>query len=274
MTDSNDAAPRDRVIAVTGADGRMASALRPSLRSRYGRVVLHSREAITDLGPNETSVVGDLTDLSSVVAAFTGADSVVHLGGIADEVDPMELVHSNIVGTLNAYEAARTCSVARFIYASSHHVIGFYPAEETATTDSPPRPDSFYAVTKVYGEALGRLYSDKHKLEVICLRIGAFQPVPRTSRQLRAWLSPGDAVQLVERSLDAPGIEFLVVYGVSANAEGRWTLGESARRIGYAPQDDASSAAVDLDGLRKTKQPTDRFHGGVFTLPTYRAGSW
>lgn len=274
MTQTNVVDLQDRRIAITGAEGRMASSMRPSLRSRYGRLVLHSRLPITDLAPNESNVVGDLTDLYSVRAAFTGADSVVHLGGIADETDPMELVHSNVIGTLNAYEAARECSVKRFVYASSHHVVGFYPADETATTDSPFRPDSFYAVTKVYGEALGRLYADKHKLEVVCLRIGTFQPEPRTARHLRAWLSPADAVNLVERSLDAPGVEFVVVYGVSANTEGRWSLGEGARRIGYVPHDDASTSAVDLDRLRGTEHPADRFHGGVFTLPTYRAGSW
>ena len=265
---------KDRVIAITGAEGRMASSLRPLLRSRYGRLVLHSRLPITDLGPNETNVVGDLTDLSSVRGAFAGADGVVHLGGIADETDLMELVHSNVIGTLNAFEAARETSDIRFVYASSHHVIGFYPADQMATTDSPPRPDTFYAVTKVYGEALARLYADKHGLEVVCLRIGTFQPIPRTSRQLRAWLSPGDANQLVSRSLDAPDVDFVVVYGVSANSEGRWTLGEGARRIGYDPQDDASLAAVDVSQLRETEHPADQFQGGVFTLPTYRAGSW
>ena len=34
------------------------------------------------------------------------------------------------------------------------------------------RPDCFYAVTKVTGEALGSLYHDKYGISCTCLRIG------------------------------------------------------------------------------------------------------
>src|SRR5882757_3679569 len=194
MIDGHDMEARDRIIAVTGAEGRMSTALRPDMRTRYGHVVLHSRQPIPDLANNETNVVGDLSDLDSVLAAFEKADSVLHLGGIADEVDHADLLHSNIVGTLNAYEAARLSSVRRFVYASSHHAVGFYPASEVLTERHLPRPDSFYGVSKVYGEALGRLYVDKFHMQVVCLRIGSFRPLPETSRQLRTWLSPRDGV--------------------------------------------------------------------------------
>ena len=35
------------------------------------------------------------------------------------------------------------------------------------------RPDSLYGVSKVYGEALGRMYMERYGLRVFCLRIGA-----------------------------------------------------------------------------------------------------
>ena len=40
----------------------------------------------------------------------------------------------------------------------------------------PVRPDSFYAVSKCCGEALGRFYADHRHLRVICLRIGSVTP--------------------------------------------------------------------------------------------------
>ena len=40
------------------------------------------------------------------------------------------------------------------------------------------RPDSRYGVSKVFGEAVGALYADKHGLGVTCLRIGNFGDVP------------------------------------------------------------------------------------------------
>jgi uronate dehydrogenase len=111
-------------------------------------------------------------------------------------------------------------------------------------------------------------------MQVVCLRIGSFRPLPETSRQLRTWLSPRDGIHLVERSLDAPNVEFIVVYGVSDNTDNTWTLEGGARQIGYEPRDDASTSAIDLDRLRQTYHPADKFHGGVFTLPTYKAGTW
>ena len=35
------------------------------------------------------------------------------------------------------------------------------------------RPDSLYGVSKVFGEALGRYYSERYGMRVICVRIGS-----------------------------------------------------------------------------------------------------
>ena len=70
--------------------------------------------------------------------------------------------------------------MARVIYASSRHAVGFHP--KYAGTSVPhglcPRPDSYYGVTKVVGEALGSLYHDRYGLDVVCLRIGSYRAVP------------------------------------------------------------------------------------------------
>jgi uronate dehydrogenase len=109
----------------------------------------------------------------------------------------------------------------------------------------PPRPDSLYGVTKVYGEALGRLYHDKFGLRVACLRIGSFQERPLDPRMLHTWLSVDDAARLVLACLTSPDLGFAVVYGVSANQRSWWAAAPGAR-LGYQPHDDAEAFAGEL----------------------------
>ena len=75
-------------------------------------------------------------------------------------------------------------------------------------------------VSKAFGEALARFYFDRHHVRVACLRIGSCDDHPKNRRMLSTWLSPGDAVRLVDACLRAPNLDFAVVYGVSANTRG------------------------------------------------------
>jgi uronate dehydrogenase len=77
-----------------------------------------------------------------------GPDGVVHLGGLADEAPFDDLCAVNILGTFNVVEASRLAGAARFVYASSNRVTGFYAASTVVDPDVVPRPDSLYAVRK------------------------------------------------------------------------------------------------------------------------------
>jgi hypothetical protein len=131
--------------------------------------------------------------------------------------------------------------------ASSLHVTGFYDAAERIGPEEPVRPDSFYGVSKACGENLGRLYADKHRLEVVCVRIGTFADQPTTPRHLSTWLSPRDAVELFYRCLIAPDVGFTVVYRTSATQRGWWDPGP-VERLGYRPVDDAERWASKING--------------------------
>ena len=85
---------------------------------------------------------------------------------------------------------ARACGASST--RSSNHATGMYAPGEPLDGAQPPRPDGLYGASKVWGEALGRLYVDKFGLEVVCLRIGSFQPRPRERRELATWLSHAD----------------------------------------------------------------------------------
>lgn len=251
-------------ILITGAAGLIGNALRKALRGAYPLLRLSDIRPLMAPESGEECVRADLHDFAAVAAAMRGIDCVVHLGGVPRE-GPWEVVlDANIAGTYNVFEAARLAGVKRVVFASSNHVVGFYRAGRTVGTDEPPRPDSRYAVSKVFGEALGRLYADKHGMSVACLRIGSFRERPQDARQLATWVSPRDMAQLVRCAIDAPQYSFIVLYGVSANTRSRWG-NPVATGIGYQPQDNAEEYAAQLalssaDG----DDPATKFHGGGF----------
>jgi uronate dehydrogenase len=190
-------------------------------------------------------------------------DGIVHLAGIPHEDTFERILQTNVVGTFNVFEAARRQGCGRVVFASSLHVTGFYDATERISPEVPVRPDSFYGVGKACGENLGRLYADKHGLEVVCVRIGTFAEQPTTPRHLSTWLSPRDAVELFYRSLVAPDVGFTVVYGASANQRSWWDPGPT-HRLGYRPMDDAEDWASKLDADADPTESGDGPQGGSY----------
>lgn len=257
-------------VMYTGATGRMAGSIRKTLAGEFERVRLFARSQPDALLVGEEVVLGDLTDFETVRRACEDVDVIVHFGGIADESSFSAILSSNIEGTYNLFEAARQAGVRRVVFASSNHVTGFYPSNEVIDAHAAPRPDSFYGVSKVFGEALGRLYHDKWGMEVVSLRIGIFRPVPTDVRQLALWLSPRDGAELVRRAVIAPGIGYLTVFGVSANTRSYWDNSEPARLLGFTPLDDAETYADAVDA----GQQAPRLQGGQYTDPDYEGGSW
>ena len=51
------------------------------------------------------------------------------------------ILSSNIVGTYNLFEAARKQKVRRVVFASTNHVVGFYPRSQTIGPQVLPLPD-------------------------------------------------------------------------------------------------------------------------------------
>jgi uronate dehydrogenase len=252
-----------KTILLTGASGRIGRCLRYALREDY-RMVLFNRSTIDDLGPNERLVRGDTTDAAAVDAAARGVDVIVDMAGVSDVAPFREkLLPANILGTYNVFEAARVSGVPRVVYASTHHVIGYYPAGERADEAVPYRPSSMYGVTKCFAEATGRLYADKAGLQVICLRIGFFRERPLEERHLAVWISHKDMARLVRCAIEAPNIRYEIVYGISSNTRRFWDLTRAREVLGYEPQDDAEAYAAELlQGPSETWSERVRHVGG------------
>ena len=237
--------PANRRILLLGAAGGIGGAIREGLRGRYGLMRLADIAPLAPAGPGEEAVRADLLDIPSLVAAMTGIDCVVHMAGVPvePETDAWEQVlPANIIGVHNLFEAARLTGVKRVLFASSHHAAGFHRRDTPTANTLVPRPDSYYGVSKVFGEAMGRMYADKFGLQVLSLRIGAYREAATEPRHLSVWISPRDMVELVRCGVEAPDFGYAVVYGVSDNTRNFWD-NSGAAFLGYEPQDNAEAWA-------------------------------
>jgi len=253
-------------ILITGAAGAIGKVLRAAYRGKY-QLRLSDIAPLGEAAPGEELVSADITDLAACERMMQGVDCVVHLGGRAVEDAWEVILPANIVGCYNVFEAARRAGVKRVIFASSNHAIGFHRRERFIDNTVQPRPDTRYGVSKVFGEALGRLYADKHGMSVACLRIGTFRNPdrPDNARQLLTWISHRDMVQLVGRCIDTPDYHFVVVYGVSNNLRNRWD-NTNVKFLGYKPEDDSEIYAAEILAQGKVENEISaQFHGGFFT---------
>ena len=255
-------------IVLTGAAGRLGSYLREPLAEIADALV--STDIKDDVGKlyrGETFMRADLGDLDAMEKVIEGADIVVHFGAIGDEAPFDDILHSNIVGAYNVWEAAKRQRVKRIVYASSIHAVGMYPKNENIGIDVPHRPDSYYGLAKCFAEDLGRLYFEKCGIESVHLRIYSCATV-NSSRGLTAWLSYDDLIQLVTKSIDSPVTGFAICYGVSNN-DRLPVDNSSARFLGYQPRDNAEKFADEILANEEPIDPLDPRHnrlGGPFAI--------
>lgn len=247
-----------RKVVITGAAGSVGQVLLAALPSRYD-VLSVDRRRVQATPHKRVS----MTNLRRLVRAFRGADAVVHLAADASwKADWTSVQKNNIAGTRNVLEAARICGVRRVIFASSNAVASGYEKDEPwasvvagrydglnphhlprITPSMPVRPPNLYGVSKAFGEAACRYYSDEFGLSAICVRIGSVRPSDRPTRprHFATMLTHRDLVDLVIHAIEAPEqVRFEILYGVSDNT---WRLYDLAgtERIGFTPVDNVEA---------------------------------
>jgi NAD+ dependent glucose-6-phosphate dehydrogenase len=240
-----------KLLAITGGAGRIATAIRPLMRDRY-RLRLADVRPVAGLQEGEESLQADVASLADAERIADGADLMLHLAGnpsTSGTWDEMRV--ANIEGTFNIYEASRRHGIGKVVLASTNHVMGFYnlEAKHPIPTDWPIRPDSIYGVSKAFGEALARYYSDAFDMSMICLRIGWFtdrQPAITGLNPL--WISDRDIAQIITRCLETPR-KFGIYNGTSNNPQNHWDLTSSREELGYQPQDDVTKVGRDGEGF-------------------------
>jgi uronate dehydrogenase len=251
------------LVAVTGAAGAIGSVVCAGLDRGQFRLRLLDVAAPRLTGPADDVRLVDLRDAAATRQALDGVAAVVHLAARPDEGSFAEIHDRNVLTTYNVYEAARQVGVRRVVFASSVHVAGFTAWGRRCAPTDPPRPDTHYALSKLYGEALGSMYADRYGIEVVNLRIGGFAHDPDQPAFLWGWLSPADTVRLVTAALTAPALRCVTCYGVSNNTR-RFHTDDGWDEIGYQPRDDAEQYAH-----RWPRAVPPALQGMEFTDPSY-----
>jgi uronate dehydrogenase len=253
-------------LVLTGAAGRLGSYLREPLTKMCDELV--STDLIEDIGPlykGETYIKADLGALDQMEKVLNGADMVVHFGAIGDEAAWDAILHSNIIGAYNVWEAGTRKGVRRVIYASSIHAVGMYSKTQKIDTEVPHRPDTYYGLAKCFAEDLGSLYWEKKNIESVHLRILSAAQV-NSPRSLGTWLSYDDLIHLVQCAITAPITGFSIIYGVSNNDQAP-VDNHKAGFLGYRPKDNAEQFAELVLSTSDPADPKDlgqMCHGGPF----------
>jgi len=263
-------------VLVTGSEGRVASGIKQHLDgdSPHEFVYLDREDA------PDVDHVADIADYEAIRPAFDGVDAVVHLAANPSVSGSWESVEqSNIVGTRNVLEAASDAAVERFLFASSIHAAGMWEEEgkpevyeldddTLVTVDDDERPDSYYGVSKAYGEDMGRYYIEQREYpkrfyaaRIASIRAGVYDNPygdaekgvergdwergdPAYTEQVKrlkgTWLSLRDWAQLVELCLADEETAFGIFFATSDNPRSWFDIEHTKELLGYEPQDSAS----------------------------------
>ena len=230
-----------------------------------GRRLAESYE-VTALGRSNvegfpTTVVDIGDGVDGILPALEGVGTVVHMAASRGNVPPETHIRANITGVHNLFEACRQAGVKRIIAASSGAVIAGYEQIEPfrsivhdpdflmpsprplISVDDPVRPRGFYAVSKLFTENLGRMYSDQYDMSIICIRIGKVEinDVPLNARNASVWCSHRDIIQIIEQAVHAPeDLKFAVVFACSDNPTRYRDIEHANSVLGFVPEDSAA----------------------------------
>ncbi|WP_440764270.1 NAD-dependent epimerase/dehydratase family protein [Natronorubrum sp. DTA7] len=252
-------------IAITGASGRVGREAIEALSDENLTLFSHSESEELDTTPI------DVADRETFVDVLEGQDVLIHLAANPDpRAEWDELSGPNVDGAYNAFEAAAENDVERVVFASSNHAVNMKntvsPIRPESTVGKPEivrpddemDPDTYYGVTKVFGEAMGHYYAKRHGMDVVNLRIGWLLSEDELEQEVadrdgagerfaRAmWLSDGDCRRVIEAAATT-SLESnpTTAHGISDNSERFLSLSETMLELGYRPQDDSADVLGD-----------------------------
>lgn len=259
----------DRPVLITGASGNLGRQLARGLGAKGWALRLTDIAPFPDALPEGAVFESiDLNDAAAVLRFAGGSGTILHFGGISVDRPFEEVLGPNLRGVHAIYEAARQ-ERARVVFASSNHSIGFHERATVLDAECAFRPDSFYGLSKAYGELMGRLYWDKHGVENVNVRIGSSFPEPVDARMLATWLSFDDLTRMMARCVLAERVGHAVIWGASANSRMTWWRQDHRGRVGWEPVDSADPFAGQLEGKVSPSKVQERYQGGGYCVNGY-----
>jgi len=260
-------------VGITGAAGTIGEILTQSLSDDYDLTLFYNHTEVKNNKIKKFKV--NLIDAEEIRGKFEGLDTVIHLAGDRKSHSPWEsILNKNIIATYNVFEEAQRAGVAKVIFASTNMVqhgqsmLGepnpsasydvrrlesmklapfFVRHKGYIRLSDPPTPNSYYAVSKLFGENLGWYYSRIFNIQVIALRIGSIgknddpSSVKGTMIEdyVRAmYLSKRDCVEAFKKALEVE-IDYLVAYVISDNDRRFFDMKESMEKLGTNPKDNS-----------------------------------
>ncbi|MBA3908516.1 MAG: UDP-glucuronate 5-epimerase [Rhodobacter sp.] len=142
----------------------------------YDVALKRHRHQILLQSPGFSCAEGMLEDMSRLQALCDQErpEIIVHLAaqaGVRHSLEnPRAYVESNLIGTFNVLECARTLGVGHLLMASTSSVYGANTAMPFAETQQTDTPLTLYAATKKANEAMGHSYAHLWKLPTTMFR--------------------------------------------------------------------------------------------------------
>jgi len=234
-------------VLVTGGAGFIGSHIVDRLVKDHGSDVLvlddfsFGRREFQERSANDCELVkGSICDVRTIEKLIKDVDIVIHAAAYADVGacvrNKLTDYKVNTQGTFNLLNAALEASVERFVFVSSASIYGnnvFSDDRPWFREDSAAAPLSTYAVSKLYGEQLAKVFYELYGLPTCSLRyFSIYGPRQIPKPMSHSWVV-GIFVIRALRSQD------LVVYGD----------GSQIRDFTYV--DDVSEATVSAAMKRK-----------------------
>ncbi|HVJ20485.1 MAG TPA: NAD(P)-dependent oxidoreductase [Polyangiaceae bacterium] len=227
-------------VLVTGAAGAIGVPVCAELERRGHRVRGLDRRS----AEAADFVQADIADRQAVESAMRGIEAVVHLAAMPDDGPFDELVAANVSGLHHVLDAARRAGVRRVALASSIQVIFGRPEREDVVTAEARYPTNHYALTKLWAEQMGEMYARCYGMGVVAARIGWMVRNRREAelimqqRALSHYVSRADTARFFAQAIEAPSVDFAVLYVLGPGGSKLVDLETARRVIGYEPRDE------------------------------------
>jgi UDP-glucose 4-epimerase len=153
-------------VFITGGSGDIGLLLARDLVQRGDLPV--RMDIRPPLNPHRGKFIsGSILDRNLLSESLSGIDCVVHVAAwhgihlVTGQKNPYDFWDLNVTGTFNVFQAAAEKGIKKFVYISSTSVLDRF---------------GVYGHTKLLGEEIARAYHERHGMQVIILRPGAFIP--------------------------------------------------------------------------------------------------
>jgi UDP-glucose 4-epimerase len=118
-------------------------------------------------------IEGDILEKDMLCAALRGADMVFHEAAFVSIrnsfLEPRREFETNVIGTINLLDAMVANDVSKIVFASSMAVYGI-PKKGIASENDIVQPISPYGLSKLKGEMLCKIYSERYGIAYNILR--------------------------------------------------------------------------------------------------------